>query len=222
MQRRILGRWQPMTQRLTFFLSSLFLAVVAIVISYEWIDRPVAFFMAAHAAHKSAFDLMQRLPEAFPVLTAVIFVVAGLWTVVGRPLPCFLKTLLLSSIAYVAAEAVNRPLKIAFGRTWPDTWTHNNPSLVHDHVYGFQPFHGGPGFLSFPSGHTVAICSVVAVFWQCYPRYRPLYALAVAVVIAGLIGADYHFVSDMIAGGFVGASTGWIAVLMWRSAETKT
>jgi membrane-associated phospholipid phosphatase len=211
-----------MTQRPTLFLSSLLLAAIAVVVCYKWIDRPVAFFMAAHAMHEDTFILMQRLPEAFPVMAAIIFVFVGVWTIVGHPLPRFVTTLLLSSIGYVAAEAVNRPLKIAFGRTWPDTWTHGNPSLIHNNVYGFNPFHGGQGYLSFPSGHTTAICAVVAVFWQRYPRYRPLYALLVTVVVTGLIGADFHFVSDVIAGGFVGASTGWIAVSMSRDGDART
>ena len=34
--------------------------------------------------------------------------------------------------------------------------------------------------------------------------------LAVLAVAIGLIGANYHFVSDVIAGGFVGISSGWM------------
>jgi membrane-associated phospholipid phosphatase len=29
------------------------------------------------------------------------------------------------------------------------------------------------------------------------------------------VGANYHFLSDIIAGGFIGWTTGWIAVLLW-------
>ena len=58
------------------------------------------------------------------------------------------------------------------------------------------------------------MCAVVSVLWICYPRWRVLYAVAVAVVVVGLIGADYHFLSDIIAGGFIGTTTGWFAVLL--------
>ena len=37
-----------------------------------------------------------------------------------------------------------------------------------------------------------------------------------AVVGIGLIGADYHFLSDIIAGGFLGWLTGWTAVQLWN------
>jgi membrane-associated phospholipid phosphatase len=58
---------------------------------------------------------------------------------------------------------------------------------------------------------------VIAVLWICYPRYRWLYALATAAVAVGLIGANYHFVGDVIAGGFVGVTVGWIAVALWEA-----
>ena len=37
------------------------------------------------------------------------------------------------------------------------------------------------------------------------------------MVVIGLIGADFHFLSDCIAGAFLGASTGWIVVTLWES-----
>jgi len=49
------------------------------------------------------------------------------------------------------------------------------------------------------------------------PRYRPLWAAIVASVAIGLIGANYHFVSDVIAGAFVGISTGSAVVLLWNA-----
>jgi membrane-associated phospholipid phosphatase len=61
----------------------------------------------------------------------------------------------------------------------------------------------------------------MTVLWICYPRWRPLYALVVAAVVVGLIGADFHFLSDIVAGAFLGASTGWIAVLMWQAGGPR-
>jgi membrane-associated phospholipid phosphatase len=124
--------------------------------------------------------------------------------------------MVICGLSFIAAGALNNQLKFAFGRMWPETWVNNNPSLIQNGAYGFSPFHGGPGFASFPSGHTAAICSVMAVLWLCYARWRALFALLVGVVAIGLLGADYHFVSDILAGGFVGWATGWIAVEMAR------
>jgi membrane-associated phospholipid phosphatase len=125
--------------------------------------------------------------------------------------------LFVAGISLALGAMAKAELKFAFGRTWPETWTRNNPSLIRDHVYGFFPFHGGPGYASFPSGHTTVVCAVMTVFWICYPRFRPLYALAMAAVAIGLVGANFHFLSDVIAGAFLGVSVGWISVALWES-----
>jgi hypothetical protein len=65
------------------------------------------------------------------------------------------------------------------------------------------------------------IFGVASVLWICYPRLRPLYGAVVGAVAIGLIGADYHFLSDIIAGGFVGTTTGWFAVLLRGADVTK-
>jgi membrane-associated phospholipid phosphatase len=98
----------------------------------------------------------------------------------------------------------------------------NNPSFIRDGAYGFNFFHGGPGYASFPSGHTAATCAVISVLWIMVPKWRPLYALVVLAVAAGLIGANYHFLSDVIAGGFVGSSTGWMTAALWQARQSPT
>ena len=101
----------------------------------------------------------------------------------------------------IVAELTKIQLKLVFGRTWPDTFRDNNPSFLRDGVYGFNFFHGGHGYAAFPSGHTAVTCAVISVLWIYCPKWRWLYALAVLAVAVGLIGANYHFVSDVIAGG---------------------
>src|SRR5262249_10297578 len=98
----------------------------------------------------------------------------------------------------------------AFGRTWPETWIQNNPSFIHSGAFGFNPFHGGPGFASFPSGHVAAVCAAITVLWWSYPNLRPIYAAFVAAVPGGLIVANFLFLSDIFAGSFVGVSVGYI------------
>jgi membrane-associated phospholipid phosphatase len=92
----------------------------------------------------------------------------------------------------------------------------DNSSLIRDDVYGFNPFHGGPGFAAFPSGHMVAISAIISIFWILYPQLRWLGALCVVAVFIGQLGANYHFVSDLIAGGFIGFSTGLVTIELWE------
>ena len=59
-----------------------------------------------------------------------------------------------------------------------------------------------------------AVCSVMAVLWWSYPSWRPIYVACVAVVVVGLIGANYHFLSDILSGMFVGFSVGYVTTKM--------
>ncbi|HEY6255193.1 MAG TPA: phosphatase PAP2 family protein [Xanthobacteraceae bacterium] len=190
--------------------------VVAVIVCYLWLDRPIA-----HLAHDALqqFHLFQKLtliPDALIPIAVVAFAALALRGLTGAQLSRLQTVIVLSGMSLAVAEIVKAELKFAFGRTWPETWIRNNPSLIRDDVFGFFPFHGGPGYASFPSGHTTAICTVMMVFWICYPRFRPLYALAMAAVAVGLVGANFHFLSDVIAGGFLGISIGWFGVALWE------
>src|SRR5262245_52096730 len=129
-------------------------------------------------------------------------------------------TVLAACVSLLVAVQFKDTLKIVFGRYWPDTWTHDNPSLIGNGSYGFHPFQLKPyasWYESFPSGHTTATCAVIAVLWFCWPKLRWLWALVVATVVIGLLGANYHFLGDIVAGGFLGWSVGWIAVRLWEA-----
>jgi membrane-associated phospholipid phosphatase len=194
--------------------------VIAIVVCYFFLDRPFALFAhtylrPARFAYFDFFDLLTLIPEPIPVIAAVIFAALGIRALTGRALPRPFEVALVLSVTALCTTMINRQLKFAFGRTWPETWTGSNPSFIQDGVYGFFPFHGGAGYAALPSGHMAAICAVATILWLCYPRLQPLYVFVVALVLVGLLGANYHFLSDIIAGVFVGVSMGWFAIALW-------
>jgi membrane-associated phospholipid phosphatase len=41
--------------------------------------------------------------------------------------------------------------------------------------------------------------------------------VVIAAVATGLMGANYHFLSDTIAGGFLGISIGCFAIALWEA-----
>jgi membrane-associated phospholipid phosphatase len=197
------------------------LIAAAVTASYFWLDRPIATFVHERLKGMNAFALLTHIPDLVTPIVFVAFVAAGLLGLTDRPLARLPTVAVLAAASLAMAEAIKDQLKYALGRTWPETWTNNNPSFIQDGVYGFNPFHGGGGYASFPSGHTTAICAVMSVLWICYPRFRLLYALCVAVVAIGLIGADFHFLSDVIAGGFLGTTTGWITIAVWETGDRR-
>jgi membrane-associated phospholipid phosphatase len=202
-------------------LAACFLTIAAVVVSYLWIDQPLAFFSYRGRVFYRFFVDLTLIPEPLPGLALIIFFALGLWAVVAKPASKLYTVLLTCSVSLIVAEATKGQLKYIFGRTWPETFVNNNPSLISNNAYGFNFFHGGPGYASFPSGHMTTICAVVSVLWIYYPKFRPLYALVVAAVAIGLIGADYHFLSDIIAGSLLGTVTGWFAVAFQERAPGK-
>ena len=184
------------------------------------VDRPAALMAHADlAGQRRAFDALTHLVDPIPPLAAVGIAAAALAALLGwRPGPAG-RTLLACCVATLIAIVLKDELKYAFGRLWPETWVESNPSLVRDGAYGFFPFHGGRGWSSFPSGHTTLVTAPVAVLWSRAPRWRLVLLTPVALVVAGLFGADYHFVGDMVAGLYLGVACGIGALALLREPD---
>lgn len=96
------------------------------------------------------------------------------------------------------------------------------PPLVSDHgAYGFNFFTSGSQFEAFPSGHTASICALGCVLWMTYPRFGPLYAAAAAGMAITLVAGDFHFLSDVLAGGFLGISVALLILAAWQFGKRK-
>ena len=161
--------------------------------SFEHLHRPVFLESLTHIV-----DRLRSGSVFFLVGVAFIAVLAK-WTP-----GYYLKTASLASIAILVSYEIKDELKYFFGRTWPETWTNANPSWIKDKVFGFNILHGGQGWGSFPSGHTTQIAALATVIWLRLPNSRWLSLLLTLAVAVGLWGSDYHFVSDILAGGLVG------------------
>lgn len=191
---------------------------VTVTVSYLWIDRPTSFFVHDELrAYRAIFDLAGRLPKMIGPVVIASMLILGVLAMMKRSLTETQIAVVLSAISLGISDILENWLKFAFGRTWPETWVQSNPSLIRDGINNFNPFHGGPGFASFPSGHMVAICAIMSVFWFLYPRFRPIYTICILTVFIGQLGANYHFISDLVAGGFLGFSVGRITIALWNA-----
>jgi membrane-associated phospholipid phosphatase len=190
-----------------------------VAISFEWLDRPIALMVHSRQLHPGSgiLDQLLRIPDPLIPIACIAFAGLGLRAMLGRSFSNRHAAAFLCSLSVLSADAVKNQFKFIFGRTWPETWAYNNPSFIRDGVYGFHFMHGGVGYDSFPSGHMAATCAVISVVWLWFPHLRWLCAVAGLAVGAGLVGADYHFLSDVIAGAFLGVSTGWMACAIWKA-----
>jgi DNA-binding beta-propeller fold protein YncE len=84
---RMDGQIQPISTSALSAYSCIGLAIAAggVIICYFWLDQPLAFFLHRHAADKTVFVWLQRLPVAFPLLSAFVLAWCRLWTLLDRP-----------------------------------------------------------------------------------------------------------------------------------------
>ena len=184
-------------------------ALLATLITYLFVDRTVST-LAHDAWHRPALGVdLTYLANPWLPLASLVLALGGIAYLCGwRPGPRA-RTVLVAAVAILVARVAVDQLKLVFGRPWPETWINHNPSWIGTRTFGMFPFHGGAGFMSFPSGHTVDIAAPAAVLARLVPRLWPLAVALVAAVGAGLVVSDYHFVSDVLAGAYVGTVVGY-------------
>ena len=195
--------------------------VVLVLGAIAFVDRPVANF--AHASlrvNEALFAMLTHLVDPIPVYAGIVtggYVIAALLGV--RPGPRGMIALRIG-ITILVAIALKEQLKFLFGRTWPETWTGNNLSYIKDGVFGFFPLKGwggGRGYHAFPSGHMTTISAAAVAVSLNWPRWKWAAIVPVAAVAVGMIGANYHWVSDLIAGTFLGAGVAVAAHRLGRN-----
>jgi len=156
---------------------------------------------------------------SIPLLAAAAFVVCGLIAITRPRLSKAGTVVSMCAISLLAVGVVKDQLKFAFGRTWPDTWAPGILSFLHDNIYGFHFFQAGKSFESFPSGHAAVAAAVLSIAWIFFTNLRVICVIGVIAVDIGLVALNLHFFSDVVAGSFVGISTGLFTVALWRASD---
>ena len=185
----------------------------AILGCYVWIDRPVAFWLHAHEFGGRSLEVVgfvARTPNPLILAGVVAFLAMALRATRKPHLAGWEYVTLTSALSVLVGEVIKDVLKWAFGRPSPETWSASNVSQIGEHEYQFHWFHGAEPFNSFPSGHMTAVVALISVLWICYPQFRAIYVGTVALVATALVASNVHFVGDVIAGGLLGASIGFL------------
>ena len=192
------------------------ICVLTVLICYFWIDRPVAFFVYDH--HINRIEVFRWLiyppPEVqnWSALVLTLLIIRCAW----GPFLCWQKVLLVACISLIVGDDFRISLGDVFGRYWPETWTHDNPSLVGTGTYGFHPFQRGDDIGSFPSGHACRIFGFAGVWMIAVPESRVVTIVLAVPMLLSLVAMNYHFVSDVIAGSVLGALIATYAVHLAR------
>jgi membrane-associated phospholipid phosphatase len=216
---------RTVARALLLWLVALAATAASVAVSYRWVDQPIAFFVHMHLrhVHLAFLGLLARVPDPLIAAASVLLIFEAFRILRRLPLTIHHRIASACGLSILVAEAIKDQLKFVFGRSWPTSGDYHRPSLIGDGTYGFHWLHGGNVYQSFPSGHMGAACALLSVLWLYYPRGRPLWAAAALVIGAALIGGNYHFLGDVIAGAFVGCSVGLATTRIlrdWVSGKT--
>ena len=226
-----------MTLAFKAWLVGLILTVAFVLASIQWFDGPVALwaydiFQGRHISTQVA-DQIVSVPlvsaigfvtladqnVSVALISAIGFIICGLVAIMGRRFSKLESVVAICVMSTLATIVIKDQLKFAFGRTWPDMWAPGAVSFLRDHVHGFYFFQSGKSFGSFPSGHVAIAAAVLSVLWILFPKLRIVCAIGIVTVGMGLVALDLHFLSDVVAGIFLGASTGLFTIALWRATE---
>lgn len=179
------------------------------VFSALYVDRPLARLMGTL---KPFQHFLAKVPVGFPILiilagAAIVLALAHRW--MGKPLSRWLTASTIAALALIFSVALTEyGLKFIFGRTLASAYLNSGK-------YGFHWFHAGEKFGSFPSGHADQAAAILSVLWVFYPRKRWAYVSLMLLLSFALIAGEWHFLSDIIAGGYVGTVAGVATMSIW-------
>lgn len=200
---------RPSRLALQVWLGSLAICVMAIALSFLLADVPIALFCSRSINYLE--PLGNGLGSAILLSAEAIAVIAlVLLRLMHGRLPPPAEALAVACLTSICAYGINSSvLKLFFGVPNPD-------DVLHGAMHTFNLWKGSPQS-SFPSGHMVLAAAFAGVLMRLYRRsILPLSALLL-LGAALLVVGDWHFLSDTIAGAFIGLSTGLLAGELWEA-----
>lgn len=174
---------------------------------FKKLDVPVALHVWGAGRH---FGAVNAALGATVILTleSVVVVTLVLARLTRGHLSRLGEALGVACVASICAYEVNdQVFKPLFGVATP-------LEVVHGARHGFNLLMGTAGS-SFPSGHMVLAGAFAGAFLRLYPASSRLLSGLLLLAAAMLVAGDWHFLSDVIMGTFIGVSAGMLAAEGW-------
>lgn len=196
------------------FLKHLLIAFVLCVFSFFFLDKPIAIFMS-HFNHFGD-HLLGNSDFTGALTTAVYYLIVALMAwyaferIIIKKKNKRIQCIGLISLTFPVAFFIKTNLQILFGRMPPRYLDDNHLLFLRkEDLYGFHPFQMG----SFPSGHMTIFTAALTMLCYFYPRRKPLVITLLLILALLLLYYNYHFLSDIIAGTYLGV---FIATVIYR------
>jgi hypothetical protein len=120
------------------FLVAAVSCIALVLLAIGFADRPFSTWVHARFHGDQGFIWLTWIVDPIPPLAVVGLIGAGIAAAAGWRPGAKGRVLLAGCLSTVAALVVKDELKILFGRTWPETWTNNNPSWIGNGTFGFR------------------------------------------------------------------------------------
>lgn len=206
----LLKGWRQLS--LKIWIGMLIATILAIAICIRWLDAPIALALHPHAGRYSG--LGNSFDSSILVRGEIIVIAAlAIARLIWGTLPDYARALFLASCSsLIAFEANEYILKVIFGRQTP---------MEFLQVPAVYPFHflQGDDHSSFPSGHMVMATTFAVVIGRNIPGTAPFLITMLCFGAFALLLGDWHFVSDTLAGAFVGWTAGLMATKIWKQQD---
>jgi membrane-associated phospholipid phosphatase len=200
---------KPSLFAVQIWLVSFVICAAGIALSFLHADVPIALYCSKYLNYLGALesDLGSAVLLLVEAVTAITLVFVRLMRGKLAPVAEAVGVACLTSICVYGIN--NSVLKLFFGVP--------NPSdVLHGVKHAFN-FWGGSPDSSFPSGHMVLAAAFAGVFMRLYRGSIWLFSALLLVGAALLVAGIWHFLSDVIAGAFVGLSAGLLAGELWEA-----
>lgn len=185
------------------WLLSLLVCIATIILSFVYVDLMIASYHPPIARPLSALgdSLGSAVILSGEAITLAALIIARL--IFGK-LPPFAEALAVACLGSICAYGVDSEvLKVYFG-------VPNPYQMMRGAKHTLNLWEGSP-YSSFPSGHMALAGAFFGVFMRLYRA--SIWPLSIALLLAGslLVIGRWHFLSDVIAGTFLGVTAGLIA-----------
>lgn len=180
---------------------SVFLVILGSIkfVDTELAERVIRFLMSIHKLHKIAENIPDLLSYLVVIGTILMWVIY-FYRLKKKKNDVKTKFLKLAATTLPVVYLLKTFFQFAFGRTTPRLIL--NKPIIFD---WFNSNNGG----SFPSGHMSVFAAFGAAIIFYFPKYRKIVLIMLILLGAALIITDYHFLSDVIAGAYLGFITSY-------------
>lgn len=202
------------TERFPYLFGLLYLLICSLLVAAAFVYFDLRIARDVYGSFVSSESLATGFASAVLLGSEAAVALALVATrIVRGHLSPFRETAVLACLTSICAYAINdSSLKFFFG-------VPNPTAVLHGAQHTFNLLSGSSSS-SFPSGHMVLAGAFAGVFMRLYRTSILPFSVLLVIAAVLLVLGDWHFVSDVIAGTYLGVSAGLLAGEVWLAHST--